>query len=218
MKTILIVDDQRDLRFVMQAILKRPLKKVAEIEEADSVRDAKRRLARGGIDLVVSDVNLGDGQGPEIKKAYPKVPFLYVTGDTDWKSPDGSPVLSKMDFHGKLPKAVMELLSEAVQKIVGKVAGHHISVDGAVAHLLEVSPPGFSGTTKAMKKHKEIDNPYALSWWMYNKGDKSHKKPEPDTKGIKNYIPPEEYEKSKKGKVTKFPSRKKRLAASLEDE
>ena len=29
-----------------------------------------------------------------------------------------------------------------------------------------VSPPGWSGTTKAMKKHKNITNPWALSWWM----------------------------------------------------
>jgi len=29
-----------------------------------------------------------------------------------------------------------------------------------------VSPPGWSGTTKAMKKHKDISNPWALSWWM----------------------------------------------------
>ena len=42
--------------------------------------------------------------------------------------------------------------------------------------LNEVSPPGFEGTVKAMKKHKEIDNPYALSWYMKNKGYKSHKK------------------------------------------
>jgi hypothetical protein len=42
--------------------------------------------------------------------------------------------------------------------------------------LNEVSPPGFEGTVKAMKKHKEIDNPYALSWYMKNQGFKSHKK------------------------------------------
>jgi len=29
-----------------------------------------------------------------------------------------------------------------------------------------VSPPGWSGTTKAMKKHKNITNPWALSWWL----------------------------------------------------
>jgi len=45
-------------------------------------------------------------------------------------------------------------------------------------HLDEVSPPGFEGTVKAMKKRHsdKIDNPWALSWWMKNKGYKSHKK------------------------------------------
>lgn len=42
--------------------------------------------------------------------------------------------------------------------------------------IQEVSPPGFEGTVKAMKKHKDIDNPYALAWHMKNKGYKSHKK------------------------------------------
>ena len=40
----------------------------------------------------------------------------------------------------------------------------------------EVSPPGFKGTAKAMKKHKDITNPFALAWSMKNKGYKSHKK------------------------------------------
>lgn len=44
--------------------------------------------------------------------------------------------------------------------------------------LNEVSPPGWSGTVKAMKKHKDIDNPFALAWSMKNKGEKPHYKPE----------------------------------------
>lgn len=40
----------------------------------------------------------------------------------------------------------------------------------------EVSPPGWKGTVKAMKKHKDIDNPWALSYWMRNKGYKPHYK------------------------------------------
>lgn len=39
--------------------------------------------------------------------------------------------------------------------------------------LVEVSPPGFKGTVKAMKKHGDIDNPYALAWWMKGRGAKS---------------------------------------------
>lgn len=40
----------------------------------------------------------------------------------------------------------------------------------------ESSPKGWEGTVKAMKKHKEIDNPWALAHYMKNKGYKSHKK------------------------------------------
>jgi len=39
----------------------------------------------------------------------------------------------------------------------------------------EEAPVGWEGTVKAMKKHKEIDNPWALSHWMKNRGMKSRK-------------------------------------------
>jgi hypothetical protein len=42
--------------------------------------------------------------------------------------------------------------------------------------LDEKAPEGWEGTVKAMKKHGEIDNPYALAHWMKGKGYKSHKK------------------------------------------
>lgn len=42
--------------------------------------------------------------------------------------------------------------------------------------LGEDAPKGWEGTVKAMKDEKDIDNPYALSWWMKKKGYKSHKK------------------------------------------
>ena len=42
--------------------------------------------------------------------------------------------------------------------------------------LGEKAPEGWEGTVKAMKKHKEIDNPWALAHYMKNKGYKSHKK------------------------------------------
>jgi hypothetical protein len=40
----------------------------------------------------------------------------------------------------------------------------------------EVSPPGWKGTVKALKKKKDVDNPYALAWHMKNKGFKAHYK------------------------------------------
>lgn len=52
-------------------------------------------------------------------------------------------------------------------------------------NIQEVSPPGFEGTVKAMKKHGEIDNPYALAWYMKKKGYKSHRKA---TGGVKEAV------------------------------
>jgi rubrerythrin/fructose-specific component phosphotransferase system IIB-like protein len=64
----------------------------------------------------------------------------------------------------------------------------------------EVSPPGFSGTTKAMKKHGEISNPFALAWSMYKKGARPHKKKE---KGKPRYVKPETYAKQKRARVAR---------------
>jgi hypothetical protein len=41
--------------------------------------------------------------------------------------------------------------------------------------VAEVAPKGWEGTVKSMKKHKEIDNPWALTNYMKNKGYHSHK-------------------------------------------
>ena len=40
----------------------------------------------------------------------------------------------------------------------------------------ELQSKCWEGTVKAMKKHKDVDNPYALAHWMKGKGFKSHKK------------------------------------------
>jgi hypothetical protein len=42
--------------------------------------------------------------------------------------------------------------------------------------LSDAAPPGWEGTVKAMKKHPEIENPWALAWSMKKKGYKPHKK------------------------------------------
>lgn len=53
--------------------------------------------------------------------------------------------------------------------------------------IQEVAPPGWSGTVKAMKKHKSLTsgktkdgkekNVFALAWHMKNQGDEAHYKP-----------------------------------------
>lgn len=54
-------------------------------------------------------------------------------------------------------------------------SGYHDGVMKKEKGVEEKAPPGWKGTVKAMKKHKDIDNPFALAWSMKNKGYKSHK-------------------------------------------
>ncbi len=71
----------------------------------------------------------------------------------------------------------------------------------------EKSPPGWSGTVKAMKKHKkEIDNPFALAWYMKKKGDKPHYKQEPkdSSKSDKEPEKKEKYKDEDKKKMESF--------------
>jgi len=51
------------------------------------------------------------------------------------------------------------------------------------AAIGEVSPPGWSGTVKAMKKHGDITNPWALAWWMKGKGAKPRYPAETSSEG-----------------------------------
>lgn len=89
---------------------------------------------------------------------------------------------------GRLARETGKTISKAA-KGAGHVAGQFGAGAGTVAKaskkalvgeeskLQEVAPPGMEGTVKAMKKHKkEIDNPYALAWWMKSRGYKSHRK------------------------------------------
>lgn len=60
----------------------------------------------------------------------------------------------------------------------GKNAGKRVNDCEKIGEeeVAEVAPPGWEKTVKAMKKHDNIDNPFALAWSMKNKGYKSHKK------------------------------------------
>jgi hypothetical protein len=42
------------------------------------------------------------------------------------------------------------------------------------AAITEKAPEGWEATVKKMKKHKEIDNPWALANWMKSKGYQPH--------------------------------------------
>lgn len=88
-------------------------------------------------------------------------------------SPRGSAVYVKAT--GSQVSCPME--SKEVDQLLDTIAKSELTTE-ELQELLEVSPPGWEGTVKAMKKHKEIDNPWALAWHMKKKGFKSRKKVE----------------------------------------
>ena len=38
-----------------------------------------------------------------------------------------------------------------------------------------VAPPGWEKSVKKMKRSGDVDNPFALAWWMKKRGAKPHK-------------------------------------------
>jgi hypothetical protein len=63
------------------------------------------------------------------------------------------------------------------EAIVKKFVGMGVSRKRAhreAQSLMEKAPAGWEGTVKHMKKHPEIDNPYALANYMKDQGDTPH--------------------------------------------
>lgn len=62
---------------------------------------------------------------------------------------------------------------ESVFDRVGKLTGELTEIvkkPTIPGYIHGVAPEGWEETVKRMKKHPEIDNPWALAWWMENEG------------------------------------------------
>jgi two-component system response regulator PilR (NtrC family) len=79
-RRILIVDDERSMREMLAILLK---KEGLDVRSAGSRAEAAEALARGGIDLVLTDVKLPDGDGLEIlrhvKAGSPETAVVVMT-------------------------------------------------------------------------------------------------------------------------------------------
>ena len=83
-KSILIIDDEAQLRRSLSLILKCNNYKVAS---AESARDGLQMLEREKYDLVFLDVKLPDGNGihllPSIRQLQPKIPVIILTAHVE---------------------------------------------------------------------------------------------------------------------------------------
>lgn len=79
--TIVIVDDDEQLRFVVKTVLET---EGCAVEEAADCASLRRLLRGTAPDLVILDLKLPDGEGlsllPEVKQHWPKSKVIILTG------------------------------------------------------------------------------------------------------------------------------------------
>ncbi|MGZ3693035.1 MAG: response regulator [Bdellovibrionota bacterium] len=83
---ILVVDDSATMRMIVIKSLRQAGFESATVIEASGAKEALQKLAAGGIDLVLSDVNMPEITGIEmvkvVKAKMPKLPIVMVTTES----------------------------------------------------------------------------------------------------------------------------------------
>ena len=159
----------------------------------EKVPFGKTRLASYAAALwLIKEENEFDGTDQELQESF--LSFL----ETDWES---DALILKENYEGDTDKKTFENLREghkkghklpphlakffdkkgnlkkdAADRVRKGRAQRGVKITDVTPDWMfpEEAPPGWEGTVKAMKKKKNIDNPYALAWHMHNKGMKPH--------------------------------------------
>ncbi|MBZ0267363.1 response regulator [bacterium] len=80
-KRILVVDDQESMREMLADLLDMMGHEAVPVE---SGREALRTVAEGGIDLVITDLNMPEMDGMDLmmrlKERHPRLPVIIITG------------------------------------------------------------------------------------------------------------------------------------------
>lgn len=83
---ILIVDDSATMRMIVIKSLRQAGFDTATVAEANGAKEALQKLAAGGVDLVLCDVNMPEISGIElvkvVKKKMPTIPIVMVTTES----------------------------------------------------------------------------------------------------------------------------------------
>ena len=77
--TVLIVEDNSNIRLAMTTFLKM---KGYEVREAANCEQARSEMAKGGIGVTITDLNLPDGKGDELL-GQASHPVIAMTGHVD---------------------------------------------------------------------------------------------------------------------------------------
>ena len=75
-----------------------------------------------------------------------------------------------MKDHGVKEEVEVDGRTRGYRSALSRISTRREKLEMKKKEVTEVAPPGWEDTVKKMKKDKKIDNPFALAWWMKNKG------------------------------------------------
>jgi two-component system, response regulator AauR len=113
--TVLIVEDNANIRLAMSTFLKL---KGYEVREAGNCEEARGQMAKGGIAVTITDLDLPDGKGDELV-GQASHPVIAMTGHVD----DGTKArIQEQGFAAFLPKpASFDQVISAIEAATIKV-------------------------------------------------------------------------------------------------
>ena len=112
MKTILLVEDNANVRLAMSTFLKL---KGYDVREAGTFKEARRAIEDPAIDVTITDLNLPDGKGDGLLQGAAH-PVIVMTGHVDDATRQH---IDSQGFAGFLPKpAAFDQVLSAIQAVV----------------------------------------------------------------------------------------------------
>lgn len=114
---ILVVDDSATMRMIVIKSLRQAGYSSATVIEASGAKEALQKLAAGGIDLMLSDVNMPEITGIElvkvVKAKLPNLPIIMVTTES---SPEMKQTMLTAGANGIITKPFPP---EELDKVIG---------------------------------------------------------------------------------------------------
>ena len=111
-KSVLLVDDDSTFRGLVANLIK---KQGVCVLEADGVMSAKHFLKTKNVDIICSDMNMGDGSGLELYEQvhleYPQIGFILLTNDVRFSVQNQAAVYN------------IPLISKTANDLIDKIIG-----------------------------------------------------------------------------------------------
>lgn len=153
-------------------------KGATRVTAREVLADIDRVDAAGGGECDLSTDHTNSVSGPEKAESH----GTGMKAPDEVKAPDlkaADRMISREVIARFCPECAEEMAHRGIKAVRASFIASQIAERAEARGFLQreaVSPPGWGGTVKKMKEHKEIDNPFALAWYMKNKGDKPHYK------------------------------------------